>query len=149
MTHQFHNTEFRECVEALFDDSEMTPEEIRSEMQKLGYNPDALAARIKASVKRLSARSRLSWMDKADAAQTAFDRTRERIHSWTSRSREEIEKAFDEARQGRFGANAQTRLATAFSNVTEITTETKAAFLDDIVLLGEMDEQDEDETTKP
>jgi len=148
MTPQFQYKKLEQVAQALFDDSEESPEAIRAEMRSKGYDPDALAARIQAVVKQMSARSRLSWMAQADAVQASFDRTMAKMRSWATRSRKEIEKAFEDARVGRFGAGAQARLATAFNNVTEITTETKAAFLDDIQALAEMDKS-ADETNQP
>lgn len=115
---------------------ERKPDQIRADLEALGYDPAALARQLELQARELSAKARLSWMAHAETVQMQLDSAVKRLTSWTTRSRDEIEAAFNDVIAGRFGPVAQTRLRTAFNNATELTPEIKATFLDDVELLG-------------
>lgn len=73
--------------------------------------------------------------------QTGLDAMLGDAKSWVERSGEEITQAFNNILEGRYGDSAQLRVRSAFSNATEVTLQSKAAFLDEVELLLAMKQQ--------
>jgi len=83
-------------------------------------------------VKAVSKESRLSWVKEGESTQAKLDTVLARLKSWTKRSVVEVNQAFEDVRSGRYGAQAQLRVETAFKNVTDLPPQSKAAFLDEV-----------------
>ena len=137
--HDFEYKPLENVVKGLESTEGMSREEIRADLISKGYDPDAFAARMAAKAKALSAEVRLAWMNQGAEVQSRLDAAVESITSWVNRSAAEINQAFDEVLSGTRGSQAQLKLRTAFRNVTELTVQSKAAFLDEVELLQKLD----------
>lgn len=129
-----------EPLERLFDALEsdfesMTPAERIDDLRSRGLHPEETTAAIKMNVATFLNEKRLSWQDAARQKQSALRTAADSIVSWTSRTKEEIEAAFEKARQGAFGDATQGKLQAAFRNVSHVPTDDKASFLDEIEIL--------------
>jgi hypothetical protein len=116
--------------------------EIKADLVNKGYDPDAFTTQLKAKVRELSANSRLAWMKQGEANQSKLNAALAGIRSWIQRPITEINKAFDDVQAGQYGPQAQLRVQTAFRNLTGQSTQTKAAFLDEIDALLALQNQD-------
>ena len=141
---QFEFTPLGNIVCGLESDDHASLIEIKAELISKGYDPDAFVLRMQAKAKALSASSRLSWMQHAELIQQKLDTALRELKSWTKQSATDINQAFNDVKAGRYGPSSQLRLNTAFKNVTELTIESKAAFLDEIDLLSAMDAKSPD-----
>lgn len=119
-------------VKGLASDDGLSLEEIKADLVSKGYDPDAFVSRMEAKVKILSKESRLSWVKEGESTQAKLDTVLSRLKSWTKRSVTDINQAFEDVRTGRYGAQAQLRVETAFKNVTDLPLQSKAAFLDEV-----------------
>ena len=137
----FEHPPLGKVFRGLESDEGMTLGEIKADLASKGYNSDALVSRLLAKAKSLSAGSRLSWMKHGDAVQAGLDAVLGGVKSWTVRSVGEINQAFSDVLAGRYGSHAQLRVQSAFNNATELTAQSKAAFLDEVELLLALQKQ--------
>ncbi len=144
----FEHPELGRVVRGLESDDGMTSDEIRADLVSKGYDPDALISRLETAARSLSAKSRLSWMKHGQGVQIGLDSILSGVRSWTVRSAAEINQGFEDVLNGRYGENAQLRVQTAFSHVTELTLQSKAAFLDEVELLLALQKRSEKPETK-
>lgn len=119
---------------------ELSPEEISVELVNRGYHVADFVAQIEKTVRSLSAESRLGWMSVGAANQAKLDHVLREARSWRTRTMEEINEAFERLLQASRGSETELRLQTAFKNLTELTTESKAAFLDEIEALKKLED---------
>ncbi len=131
----FEHPPLGNVVRGLESDEGMTLAEIKADLVSKGYDPDAFVSRLQAKAKALSAESRLSWMKQGDSVQAGLNAVLCGVKSWTQRSAAEINQAFGDVLAGRYGGHAQLRVQSAFHNATELTAQSKAAFLDEVELL--------------
>jgi len=142
--HDFEHPPLGKVVKGLESDADLTPEEIKADLINKGYNPDAFVSRMEAQARALAAESRLAWMKQADTMQFSADAAFATFTSWTQRSIEEISEAFTLLIEGHSNASAQLRLRSAFSNVSKLTSQDKAAFLDEVHALMEIEKKAKD-----
>jgi hypothetical protein len=119
-------------AKGLASDEGLSLGEIKADLVSKGYHPDAFVSRLEARVKALSKKSRLTWVKEGEVAQAKLDTVLSRLKSWTERSIADVNQAFEDVRSGRYGAQAQLRVETAFKNVTDLPPQSKAAFLDEV-----------------
>lgn len=131
----FEHAPLGRIVHGLSQTDSQTTAEIKTSLQDKGYDPDALAVRLKARAAQLSRESRLGWMQQGDALQACALAATRAGHSWLKRTKEEVEAAFKAVQSGAYGAEGQLRVQSAFSNLSSITLESKAAFLDEVDVL--------------
>ena len=137
--YHFEHQPLENVVKGLESTDGMSREEIRADLISKGYDPDAFATRMAAKAKALSAEARLAWMHQGAEVQSRLDAAVVSIRSWVDRSAAEINEAFDAVLTGIHGPQAQLKLQTAFRNVTELTVQSKAAFLDEVELLKKLE----------
>ncbi|HTL66706.1 MAG TPA: hypothetical protein VL200_03510 [Lacunisphaera sp.] len=130
----FEHAPLGRIVHGLSQTDSQTTAEIKASLQDKGYDPDALAVRLKARAAQLSRESRLGWMQQGEVFQ-ACAAAAQIGQSWLKRTKEEVEAAFQAVQSGRYGPEGQLRVQSAFSNLTNITWESKAAFLDEVDVL--------------
>ena len=135
---EFEHPPLGRIVEGLSRPDGLTPAEVKASLREKGYDPDALVTRLMARAAALSRESRLSWMQQGDALQARANAAGRTRRSWLGRTADEINAAFNAVRSGRYGTHGQLRVQTAFSNLTSITVESKAAFLDEVDILLEL-----------
>jgi hypothetical protein len=119
-------------VTGLASDQGLSLPEIKADLVGKGYDPDAFVLRLESAVKALSKESRLSWAKEGDEVQAKLDTVLSHLKSWTQRSVAEVNAAFEAVKAGRYGPQAQLRVASAFKNVTDLPPQSKAAFLDEV-----------------
>lgn len=134
-SNEFEHRPLGNVVEGITDCSELSPAELKEHLIERGYNPDALKTRIQERIRLLSRDSRLAWMQQAKINQSRLDTVFVEITSWAKKSAAEVEHAFNEVLEGRFGQTAQLKLQSAFRNASSLPVESKAAFLDEIQAL--------------
>ncbi len=134
-----------EPIESLFrflesDLNDLTEAQLEQELTQRGLDPAATTSAVSAMVGGYLKGRRLSWKDAARQKQAALHAAAARTVSWANRKREEIEAAFEQARQGTYGSATQMKLQAAFRNLINIPTEDKASFLDEIETLQHLNE---------
>jgi len=112
--------------------------DLKASLRERGLDPEATTAAVTERVNDFLKSRRLSWQDTAKQKQAALQSVASKAVSWSSRKVEEIEAAFEAARSGSHGADAQDRILVAFRNLSSIPTEDKAAVLDEIDLLRQV-----------
>jgi hypothetical protein len=132
---EFEHPPLGHIIQGLSDTETLTTAEIKAGLRDKGYDPDALAARLKIRVQELSRESRLGWMRQAEVMQERLATALHERPSWVQRTAEEINAAFKDVVAGRYGPQGQFRVQSAFSNLTSVTLESKAAFLDEVDVL--------------
>jgi hypothetical protein len=115
--------------------SERSAEELAASLRERGYDPASFAAKLQQQVREYRQKRRLAWMNQADQHQAELDRLLTGLVSWLTKPAHEVEQAFRGVLEGRFGQEAQLRVATAFRNAEHLPHESKAAFLDEIQTL--------------
>ena len=132
---EFEHPPLGHIIQGLSDTDAQTTTEIKASLRDKGYDPDALAARLKACATELSRESRLGWMKQGEVVQARALAVTQTCRSWLGRTAEEINAAFNAVKAGHYGPEGQLRVHSAFSNLTSITLESKAAFLDEVDVL--------------
>lgn len=128
------------CLETDADD--LTDAELKASLRERGLDPEATTAAVTEKVHGFLKSRRLSWQDAAKQKQAALQGLASKSISWSARKKEEIDAAFDAVRAGSLGAGAQGRIQVAFRNLSNIPTEDKASFLDEIDLLRQLNDKD-------
>lgn len=134
-----------EPLENLFRALESAPEEVdeaelKRSLQARGLDPDKTTAAVSAKVNEFLKRQRLSWREVAMQKQAQLDAAVAGIVSWTNRRKEEIEEAFTGVQAGTYGPAEQMKLQVAFRNLSNVSLQDKASFLDDIEALRRLKE---------
>ncbi len=128
------------CLET--DSDDLTDAELNASLRERGLDPEATTAAVTEKINGFLKSRRLSWQDTAKQKHAALQGLASKAISWSTRKKEEIEAAFEAARAGSLGAAAQGRIQIAFRNLSNIPTEDKASFLDEIDLLRQLNEND-------
>lgn len=132
---EFEHLPLGNVVEGLASTDGHSTSDLKASLREQGCDSDALALRLKARVRELSRESRLSWMHQGEAVQAKLSAALQGRSSWLERKAEEINAAFNDVVAGRYGPQGQLNVQSAFSNLTNVTIESKAAFLDEVDLL--------------
>jgi len=133
---EFEHPPLGRVVEGLASTDGLTTAEIKASLQEQGCDADALALRLKARVRALSHESRLGgWMQQGEAVQAKLESALRGRRSWLERRADEINAAFNEVVAGSYGSQGQLKVQSAFSNLKEVTLESKAQFLDEVEVL--------------
>ena len=146
---EFEHSPLGRVVEGLANTDGLTTAEIKASLQEKGCDPDALALRLKARVRELSQESRLGWMRQGEAVQARLESALRGRRSWLERKADEINAAFNEVVAGRYGSQGQLKVQSAFSNLKEVTLESKAQFLDEVDVLLSMKAPPSDPPASP
>ena len=117
------------------DLDDLTEAQLEEALTESGLDPAATASTVSAMVTGYLKSRRLSWKDGARQKQAALQAPAAQTVSWATRKKEEIEAAFDKARLGTYGSATQIKLQAAFRNLSNILTEDKASFLDELETL--------------
>lgn len=134
----------KRVVDALYED-EQTLDQIKASLQKKGYDPSAIVARVKKTVAEGLRAGRVSqWQDEARAKLEKMKAASTKQPKWGSRPANEIERAFNDAMSGVFGVGPQMQMKAAFRNYQELSVSDKASLLDDLDVLSQMDEPPKD-----
>jgi hypothetical protein len=145
-TPKFEYEPLGNVIAGLESADDLSLDEIKADLVSRGYDPDAFVQLLKTSTRESSSKSRLAWMEQGQKNQSKLDAALAGIRSWIQRPIAEIDKAFDDVRTGQYGPQAQLHVQTAFRNLTGQSTQTKAAFLDEIdALLALQDPNKNDE----
>lgn len=123
----------------------MSDDEVAAELSARGLDPAPVTDAVSETVSAFLKRSRLSWKEEAKAKQSVFSESAKKLVSWGTKTKEEIEAAFSQVQQGCFGADAQGKVQTAFSNLKDVSVSDKASMLDDLELLSVAEEKQENE----
>jgi len=124
------------------DSDDLTDEALKETLRDRGLDPEATSALISEKVSGFLKKRRLSWQEAAKQKQDNLRAMASQVVSWSARKTEEVEAAFKAAQDGTYGAATQGQLQVAFRNLSQITTEDKASFLDEIDLLQQLVESD-------
>ena len=128
----FEDKPLRKILAGMRPSEDRTLAEIRADLISKGYDPDAFSRRLEKRISELTRDSRLAWREIGEAKQKKANAVLAGIRSWAQRSASEIDRRFADVLAGRFGEPAQFKLKTAFKNFSELTSESKAAFLDEV-----------------
>lgn len=110
-------------------------EEVKKDLESYGYNVDSIIAETLQVVDEIKQAAKPSWLELAANKQAKFEDTLKKASSWASRPLQEIEQAFQKA-------IATKQAQAAFRNVETISIEDKAAFLDELEALNELEQND-------
>ena len=135
---EFEHPPLGHVLEGLANTDGLTTAEIKASLQEKGCDPDALALRLKARVRELSRESRLGWMRQGDAVQARLESALHGRRSWLERKADDINTAFNDVLAGHYGIQGKLKVQSAFSNLKEVTLESKAQFLDEVDVLLSM-----------
>ena len=135
---EFEHSPLGRVVDGLANTDGLTTAEIKASLQEKGCDPDALAQRLKTRVRELSKESRLGWMRQGEAVQARLESKLHGRRSWLERKADDINTAFNEVLAGHYGIQGQLKVQSAFSNLKEVTMESKAQFLDEVDVLLSM-----------
>jgi len=129
----FEHEPLENVFRALHSDEELlSPEELNESLRARGLDPNATIVAVSAKVTEFLKSRRLSWRDVAKQKQADLQAAAARAVSWSTKKKEEIEAAFSQAQEGRYGPATRMKLQAAFRNLSNIPTEDKASFLDEI-----------------
>jgi len=128
------------CLET--DSDDLTDAELNASLRDRGLDPEGTTALVAGKVSDFLKCRRLSWQDAAKQKQATLQAMATQAVSWSTRKRDEIEAAFNAAREGNYGTTTQGQLQVAFRNLSNISVEDKASFLDEIDLLQKLKEND-------
>jgi hypothetical protein len=123
----------------------VTPLEVTSILAERGYDVPRVVDALNSKIAAMSAESRLAWMKTGAIKQAKFEVIFSGVKTWRDRAVAEIEDAFDALVVGARGQDAQFRVQSAFKNLTAVTVETKAEYLDEIEALTKLNEVDKPE----
>lgn len=146
---EFEHPPLGHIVEGLTDANDLSAHEIKAILNEKGCAPEALAARLKARVRELSRESRLGWLQKGEAIQARLQTALRTRHSWVNRKAEEINAAFSAVVAGHYGSQGQLQVNSAFNNLTNVSLESKAQFLDEVDMLLAMKSPPTEPPTSP
>lgn len=131
-------------VHALYEDDQ-TLEQIKESLQRKGYDPSEIVAKVKKTVEEGIRSGRVrQWQDEARAKLERMKSASARHAKWGDRPANEIEQAFAKVMSGFFGAGPQMQVQAAFRNYQQLSVSDKASLLDDLDVLQLMDEHPKD-----
>lgn len=123
--------------------------ELKRSLQERGLDPDKTTAVVSAKVNEFLKRQRLSWREVAMQKQAQLEAVASGVVSWRKRPRQEIEDAFAGVQSGTYGPAAQMKLEVAFRNLSNVSLQDKASFLDDIETLRRLKESEPPSEKQP
>lgn len=143
MSHEpFEHEPLENVFRALESETEeINAVELKRSLQERGLDPEKTTAVVSAKVNEFLKRQRLSWREVALQKQAQLEAAVSGIVSWTKRRKEEIEEAFSGVQAGTYGPAAQMKLQVAFRNLSNVSLQDKATFLDDIEALRRLKER--------
>ncbi len=110
---------------------ERTIEQVRADLKDLGVDADNALSRLDALVQGHLKDDRLAWKKEAAETKDIFQRAKSGLKSWTSATKEEIEKAFETLTHDA----KPNPPSVAFRNRTDLSLQDKARLLDSVGIL--------------
>jgi hypothetical protein len=140
-----HSSPLDNLLKALQNQSPVeSVDEMRVSLKERGIDPDRSIARARETVRPYLKEHRLAWMKEARGKLADFLAVKNAHRSWLEESQEKIEETFRKVLAGEYGVEFGNRAAVAFRNRKETTVRDKAALLDSLALLQQMqDKHDE------
>lgn len=126
-------SELERFLESCTPEENQPIEEVRKDLESYGYDVDSLIAETLHIVAEIKRDLKPSWLDVAAKKQAQFENSLKTVRSWALRPAKEIELAFQ-------AALASKQAQAAFRNAKSISIEDKAAFLDELDALDNMED---------
>jgi len=122
---------------------EVSPSEtldgLKQSLRERGIDVDSAVQEAQRTVNQYVREHRLAWRTQARSKLAQFLALKQGIKSWREESPEKVQSTFEDLLHGRFGAEFGEQAAMAFRNKKEMTTDDKAALLDSLSLLTEIE----------